>query len=380
MESILTPDKRMDLAGQCVKCGLCLPHCPTYAIAQAEAESPRGRIQLMASMAQSPALYGRDSLQALDNCLGCRRCESACPALVPYDALLVSTRATHAPALSWRAKAALWLMAHKRWLNRLLGVYRFSFHLLPRGLKILPTPENCAAKPRLPASAAAGRSAVFSGCLADTYEAGARLALIKLLGALGEAADIPDDQVCCGQAALHAGDHGTAERLGVRNRRAFAGYDRLLVLASGCFSAVKPSAGIPAIDAMDFLQARQDSLRFRSAQGAHIALHTPCSASFQGQHAALGLLQCIPDLQISLIADQGCCGAAGLHQLTQADRASALAAPVIAAVHASGASLLLSQNIGCRLHLAKEAGVPVLHPIEFMAQFLHDIATPIDAH
>lgn len=367
MEPARTADPAV-LAQQCVKCGLCLPHCPTYRLARTEAESPRGRIALMAAMAADSGLSGPHP--ALDACLGCRRCESACPAGVEYENLLLQTRRTAPPRLPWRAAAALWLMGHKSWLNAVLQLYRRFFPLLPRAWRLLPRPTE--ARPAAAKARNAG-TAVFSGCIADSFEAGARQSLLRLLQAAGEPGVVPETQNCCGQAARHAGRGAEADRLAAANHAAFAGYERVLVLASGCHGALADSLPIPAMDAAVFLSERADALRFRSAHGRRVAVHTPCSAAFHGSQQALhALLARIPDLNLVPLPDSGCCGAAGLHQLTVPARAAALRAPVADAVAAAGADTLLSSNIGCRLHLAGGTGAAVRHPLEFMAEYLDD--------
>jgi glycolate oxidase iron-sulfur subunit len=374
MKLALSPDNRSDLAQQCVKCGLCLPHCPTYALTQYEAESPRGRIALMSTLAETPEILGDSAQLSLDNCLACRRCESVCPAHVSYDALLIGTRAARKPLLPWRAKIALWLMAHKPWLNGLLSLYRIAYKLLPPRLKILPKPVHNPST-----TAITSRSAVFSGCIANTYEHGVRIALLKLLQTLGESAETPSQQVCCGQAALHVGDHATARQLATKNHSVFTDYDRLLVLASGCFSALEHITDIPVLDACEYLQQCRGRLPFKSAQGLRVALHIPCTASFhQQQHAVLALLKQIPDLHIISLNNQGCCGAAGLHQITHPLRAAQFRSAIIEMAEASGVTVLLSQNIGCRLHLANAVTLQVLHPIELMAQYIN--ATPSSIH
>ena len=367
METARTAD-RAGLARQCVKCGLCLPHCPTYRLARTEAESPRGRIALMAAMAADSGLSGPHP--ALDACLGCRRCEAACPAGVEYENLLLQTRAAAPPRLPWRARAVLWLMSRKSWLNAGLGLYRRLFPLLPAAWRLLPRPARTR-----PGAATGGSNgtAVFSGCVADAFEADARQALLRLLRAAGEAAAVPLAQVCCGQAARHAGRGAEAGRLTAANRRAFAGYERVLVLASGCHGALADGLGLPVLDAAAFLAERAGTLRFRSAQGRRVALHMPCSAAFTGsQRAVRALLARIPELEVAVLPDRGCCGAAGLHQLTDPARAAALRTPIADAVAAAGADILLSSNIGCRLHLAGGTGAAVRHPLEFMAEYLDD--------
>ena len=80
------------LADRCVQCGLCLPHCPTYGLDRIEAEGPRGRIAYMKATADGTLAPTPAGDRHLDHCLGCRRCEQACPAGVKYEELLLLAR------------------------------------------------------------------------------------------------------------------------------------------------------------------------------------------------------------------------------------------------------------------------------------------------
>ena len=147
----------------------------------------------------------------------------------------------------------------------------------------------------------------------------------------------------------------------------------VLCLASGCHDTLARGLdGIAAVDdplaLLDRVGAR---LRWRPST-ARIALHLPCTQrSVVGTGPATRrLLARIPGLQVVELPDTGCCGAAGLHQLTDPDRAAAFRQPLLEAFAASGATRLLSANIGCRLHLADGTTLPVVHPIDFLAEHL----------
>ncbi|MBP7549261.1 MAG: 4Fe-4S dicluster domain-containing protein, partial [Gemmatimonadaceae bacterium] len=63
---------------QCVHCGFCLPACPTYLALEDENDSPRGRLLLMGALLEGTVRPDDPQVGAhLDQCLGCRGCETA---------------------------------------------------------------------------------------------------------------------------------------------------------------------------------------------------------------------------------------------------------------------------------------------------------------
>src|SRR6266540_5136265 len=89
--SLFTPVRSEDLA-TCISCGLCLNDCPTYRVLGEEADSPRGRIQLIRELVSSPAAPTATLSGHLDACLVCRACETACPSGVPFGRIMEGAR------------------------------------------------------------------------------------------------------------------------------------------------------------------------------------------------------------------------------------------------------------------------------------------------
>jgi glycolate oxidase iron-sulfur subunit len=382
----------LEEADRCVKCGLCLPVCPTYRLAAQEAESPRGRIALIQGLLQGGLARAPALERHLDSCLGCRACEAACPSGVRYGALIDGARTRLRRPRAIGRRALLALASRPRWfaaasaLARGLGLRRLAGRLpgpVGRGLGFVapspgPAPRCLATEP---AGAARGRVGLFLGCVAREADAPVHAAASRLLAALGYAVVVPDDQACCGAMHLHAGLAEEAGRLAEANRTTFSGLglEAILVSATGCGAVLREGGGVqgtPSADVLAFL-ARADwfGLTGRPAPG-RVAVHMPCSARDAGITVGdvLGLLGRIPGMEaIPLDPGLGCCGAAGTYLLHHATTADALREDVLDAIAASGAGVVATANTGCAMHLraglaARGLAVRVAHPVELLAE------------
>lgn len=251
----------------CMRCGFCLPSCPTYGQTnQYEAASPRGRIALMKGVVDG-LIEPDDSVEKqLNLCLGCRACEPVCPSGVKYGHLLEDARdiIQQKRKHKWPVKVLRHvvfdqLFPHKERLKKvhhLLSFYQKSgiqkavqktgvLNILPGNLaemeKILPVIPGKKEMSNRPSSfkavgKAVRRVAFFTGCLMDTMFMETNNSTIKLLQKAGCDIIVPKMQVCCGALHAHGGEKSAAKELAKRNIAAFESLevDDIVLNAGGC--------------------------------------------------------------------------------------------------------------------------------------------------
>lgn len=385
------PDRLIRETDRCVKCGLCLPACPTYQLAGDEGESPRGRLALMEALARRELEPGSAALNThLDNCLLCRACEASCPSGVRFGTAMDLARQITRPG-------------HPRWLGGLASILSrprlarlgiAAGRLAPEGVSVGSVPfgrlGRTAAELSGPPPAAGrypaigrrrGRVGLFLGCVGRHLQGRALTSAVYLLRNLGYEVVVPAAQACCGAMHLHLGERDAADRSAARYRDAFAGLglDVVLSLATGCGIHLLEHAGgeSPHQDISDFLTREADLSRLNLAPlAARAALHTPCTQRRMGmgEGGLHQLLARIPELRtIDLPGNDRCCGAAGLHLISHHPLAERLAEPKRRFLLETRPDWLLSSNPGCLLHLADQvraAGVELsaVHPVELLAQ------------
>ena len=377
-------------ADRCVACGLCLPHCPTYRKTGSEADSPRGRIQLMRAVAQDILPNNARFNTHIDQCLSCRSCESACPNSVNYGSLVDTSRALFMrkssvwfslakPLIRYRflTKALTWLI----WLAQQCKLSTLLKHVNPAA-KLLPAINKPVTwktlYPAAPNITKNKQNAVnlFLGCASSALDSQSLKASIYVLNKLGYDVHISAQQTCCGSIARQMGDMNEAEKLIAINQRSFDQDIPLLTTASGCGAGLTdylPDHKIQDISA--FLMTCDWSNTDIKGLPQRIFVQDPCTLrNVQKSHAAVyTLLKKIPNAEIiALAGNSQCCGGAGAYMLTQSDMANQLLNDKLMAIESNNVAILATSNIGCSLHITKGLQdknwkVSVLHPIQIIA-------------
>ena len=405
-----------ELIDDCVHCGFCLPHCPTYLNWGEEMDSPRGRIDLMRGLRTGQMPMTPTVVAHFDRCLGCMACVTACPSGVRYDVLIEETRAY----VERKYRRGFWDRLHRwmifqvfpyprrlramaafllvyvwtgmRWLVRHTGVLKLVPSRMRQLEELQPPVTLRSVFSRLPARVpAAGerrmRVALVAGCVQRIFNPGVNDATIRVLAAEGCEVIVPPGQGCCGALSMHAGREEESLRFArdLVERFSREPVDAVVINAAGCGSHLKDYARLFPDDA----RAREFAAKVRDVNELlaalppraprrplqlRVAMHDACHLVHAQRIKAQPrkLLGAIPGLTLVEVPDsEQCCGSAGIYNLVQPQSAEQIGQRKVDNVLSTRAELLASANPGCTLQIQKilrERGkrLPAAHPIEIL--------------
>ena len=372
-----------------------------------EADSPRGRIQLIRLMVSTDAAPSLALAGHLDACLVCRACETACPSGVPFGRIMEGAR----EVLLTRRRPSFLRGALTRFgLGTLADPHRLAFavratnwyarsplaglvkRIAPKALRWASSlaPRSEGAPYRLVESKDADLL-LFAGCVMRESFGETHRGTVRVLERGGHSVSAPIEQVCCGALHAHAGKGEEARELARRNVDAFTGsVAPVVVNAAGCGAHLKAYGDVLAGDpawaqrATAFAKRVRDvteiaaPLRAATARPLRVVYQDACHLA-HGQKIRLqprALLRAIDGVTLVEIADaERCCGSAGVYNLTHPAISAELQRQKVARILEMKPDLVVSANPGCILQLAaglEGAGskVPVVH----LARFLDDPA------
>jgi glycolate oxidase iron-sulfur subunit len=388
----------------CMRCGFCLPTCPTYIESgYKESHAPRGRIALMKAVVDGLIEPDEEFERSLELCLGCRACETVCPSGVKYGHLLEDARDIinqnkkfSLPVRAIRKTVFDGLFPHPnrmRGLTNLIGFYQRSglqtiargigfMSLLPDTLstmeKVLPkmpTMKEMKNRPEhvAPIGKQTHRVAFFTGCLMDTMFLKTNDATIKLLQLAGCEIVIPKDQTCCGALHGHSGEKDGSKDLARRNIKAFEdlNVDFIITNAGGCGAFLIDYDHLLKDDsdfkdrAKEFTKKIKDISEILVAVKFHekVKLELPSQIiTYQDSchlknvmktaSAPRTLLKAITGIQYEEMKDAGrCCGSAGIYNIIESEMSMRMLDYKMIQAKNTHATTVVTANPGCLLQM-----------------------------
>lgn len=401
----------------CMRCGMCLPHCPTYKETFLETASPRGRVALVRKLQEGQLDQSDQLLEYLSLCLDCQACASACPCGVNagelvaeftcerkaenglgyLEDLILRKLVPHPDRLE--TSMVPMRMYQKTGLQKLvrkLGILKMFPKPLERMEGLLPDLPSQPLRQEIQEITPAlgperGTVGFFLGCVMSLIFSDASRATIKLLSSLGYKVITPKNQVCCGAPNMLGGDLAGLKEAAQTNIDIFAGcnVDFIVTDCGGCGAELKnyshhleqsESAELFSAKVRDISQLlalHADELRARlKPLPLKATWHDPCHiAHCQGiRREPRDLLKLVPGLDYKeLEAADACCGSAGTYNIQRPEMSDRILKRKLDTIRDSGAELLVTGNPGCLLQLKKGLGnhlprVRIMHLTEVLAQ------------
>lgn len=412
----------------CMRCGMCLPHCPTYTLKQVERSSPRGRVALIRAVADGRLELSQGVADEAFLCLDCRACETACPAGVRVGYLIEAARSQSEQHLfrPWWQRVARWfifeLMFLRQWRLELaalpLRVYQKSglrklvhsiglLKLLPKTLRFmeeiipdgLERPLRLSIADEVPAVGdEKARVGFFLGCMMSILFTKTSRATVDVLTKSGCRVITPKAQRCCGAPLANEGLKDKVKDLARFNIDLFEklNVDYIVSDCAACGCVLKEyeemleddpqyaeRAKVFSRKSRDITEFLADWPHFDSSKGTYqgrVCYDQPCHL----QHAQKisnqphSVIRNVKNLQfVDLPESDWCCGSAGTYNITQHDVSMQILDRKMANVAKANPEVLLTANPGCMLQLqwgVKQKGldIQVMHVTELLSRAMQN--------
>ncbi|MBI4427696.1 MAG: (Fe-S)-binding protein [Ignavibacteriales bacterium] len=417
-----------DVITNCMHCGLCLPHCPTFALTGLEKSSPRGRIRLIKAVADGELAITDGFVDEMHFCLDCQACETVCPAGVKYGSLVEAARAQifQGGHESFRSKSfkrifLRWFFSDQARLKSLARILRLKDYLgitwlfektgllklLSKRLHdvqslspqisshfssdVLPEVISRIAKPEY-------RVGFLTGCIMDVAFADVNEDTVELLLQHGCEVVIPKGQSCCGSLQAHYGDRQGARQMARRNIEIFDRYslDYVIMNSAGCGAFMKEYSHVfdddknlaerakriseKTLDITEFLFMIGLKIPDRpgpflsSIHGNKISYHDACHLvhTQRVSQQPRALLRSVPGIRfVELPESSWCCGSAGIYNVVRYNDSMKLLDRKVGHVKSIMPDILLTGNPGCQVQIQyglqkQDLDIKLMHTATFL--------------
>lgn len=386
----------IDIISRCVHCGFCNATCPTYQELGDERDGPRGRIYLIKQLLERGSATERTRVH-LDRCLTCRSCETTCPSGVEYGRLVdigrgiiekQQVRPLHERFLRWALCQILPYKERFTFFLRLGQVFRWLFPAFLR--QKIPIWKKT---PTWPETNHNRIMIVLAGCAQPGATPNTNVAAARVCEKLGISLREIAMAGCCGAMSYHMSRQDEALNFARRNIDAWwpaveSGAEALVVTASGCGTMVKDYGELLRSDRSYAAKAAKISdltkdlseillnedlsiLRIGSEQ-QKTAIHCPCSLQ-HAQNLPNAVENILSTLKFDLaktIDQHLCCGSAGVYSILEPKMSQKLLNNKLKALTMDDPQRIVTANVGCQLHLASVADIPVMHWIEVVDELM----------
>jgi L-lactate dehydrogenase complex protein LldF len=420
---------------RCIRCAACASVCPPYQVVGGHVF---GHIYSGAiGLVNTPFHHGLENAAGPQSlCVSCNACQTVCPVDIPLprQILDVRRRVAEAQGIPASRRLILYMWGRARLFRAATGVAAAVARPFARdGLARVPlparhrwrTPPAPAVRPArarlasdiapvldgpLADSAARGKTvAYFVQCLTDRFAPEQAEATVKLLSACGVRVLVPRQQHCCGLPMMDSGQAESAKRLAKQTIAMLeaTAADYVVSAANSCVAAIvhdyphlfrdEPDwkgraqrLGERVLDLATFLVriARLAPGQLASNKPADTITYHPFCQTLNVLHAdgsARHLLEEVCGLQLRDLPEANvCCGFGGTTSFDAPEVARGIVERKLANVDSTQATVLVSDNPGCLMHIRGAADASgrrtlrVRHLAEVLAEQLDAGSTVSD--